>query len=169
MTVASTRTRYRPFLAAAGIATGALLGTACGGGTQFAEDGRVRIVSPRNLATVSTPVRLRWTDTAASGSPPLYAVFVDHLPVHPGQNLRSMAGTTCAGVATCVDMAWLNRHDVYLTNQPRLDLETLPILGTPKGERDVHEVTIVLVDAAWRRLGEAAWGVTFGLGRSPAP
>jgi hypothetical protein len=115
------------------------------------------------MATVSTPVHLRWITEVPAGTPATYAVFVDTLPVHPGQNLRSIAGATCASVATCVDIAWLNRHSVYLTSQPSLDLDTLPILGTAKGEQDVHRITIVLVNASWRRLGEAAWSVTFSL------
>jgi hypothetical protein len=154
---------FRAVLAVAAIACGTLFGTACGRGLQFAKDARVKIVSPHDLATVSTPVHLRWTTKIPPATSPLYAVFVDNLPVHPGQNLRSLAGATCAGVSSCVDVAWLNRHDVYLTTQPSLDLDTLPILGPAKGERDVHKVTIVVVDAAWRRLGESAWSVTFGL------
>jgi hypothetical protein len=148
------------------MAAGALAGGACGR-LQFAKDARLRIVAPVDMATVSAPVHLRWVGRIpsgdVSGGSAVYAVFVDALPVHPGQNLRSLAGPTCARVASCVDEAWLNRHYVYLTDHADLDLDALPILGTPKGERDVHKVTIVLVDSNWRRVGESAWSVTFGL------
>jgi hypothetical protein len=159
----------RPAARLAGVAFVALLATACGGGLLFANDTSVRIVSPRNLATVSTPVQLRWVTKILPASPLMYAAFVDILPVHPGQNLRSLAGASCSGVPGCVDLAWLNRHSVYLTSQPGLDLDTLPILGTPKGERDIHTVTIVLVDKAWRRSGESAWSVSFALRPTPKP
>ncbi|MHB8467796.1 MAG: hypothetical protein ACYDH6_20245 [Acidimicrobiales bacterium] len=151
--------QLRPAIAAAAM----LLATACGGGLQFAKDARVRVVSPRQLATVSAPVHLRWTTDMAAGRPVTYAVFVDALPVHPGQNLRSLAGARCAGVVGCVDVAFLNRHAVYLTTEPSLDLDALPVLATARGERDMHTVTIVVVDPDWRRLGEASWSVTFAL------
>ena len=157
-----SRTR-RAALAAAGLAVAALLGPACGGGLRFATDRRLTIDSPHFLQAVSLPVHLRWTARRAPSPPAKYAVFVDVLPVHPGQNLRAVAGSRCAGVPSCVDEALLNRHSVYLASEPRLDLETLPILGPPKGEPDVHQATIVLVDANWRRLGESAWRVSFVL------
>lgn len=137
----------------------------CGGGLQFAKDSRVRIVEPHQLATVTTPVHLRWVATARAS----YAVFVDSLPVHPGQNLRALAGPRCAGVVSCVDEAWLNRHYVFLASRPDLELDALPILATAKGERDMHTATIVLVDSTWKRLGESAWTVTFGLRTPVAP
>lgn len=147
----------------AGLAVAALLTSACGSGLQFAKDNRLTIDSPHDLQQVSLPVHLRWSAARPPSPTAQYAVFVDVEPVHPGQNLRSVAGTRCAGVASCVDEALLNRHSVYLARGPRLDLETLPVLGPPRGEPDVHQATIVLVDNDWRRLGESAWRVTFVL------
>jgi hypothetical protein len=154
----------RPTLAAAAviIAT-ALLNTACGDGLQFAEDTRVHIVTPHQLGTVSLPVHVRWTSTLPVSGPLEYAVFVDAHPVHPGQSLRSLADASCASVRSCVDEAFLNRHFVYLTHRPSVDLDFLPILDPAKGEPDMHQVTVVLVDDDWRRSGESAWRVTFEL------
>jgi hypothetical protein len=163
----------RRALAVIGATVGVLLITtlagACGNGLLFARDARLRIVAPRDMETVALPVHLRWTSTVAPSGDTRYAVFVDVLPVHPGQNLRAVAGPRCAGVPSCVDEALLNRHSVYLARAPRLDLDALPILGPPKGERDVHHVTIVLVDAGWRRLGESAWSVSFALRHRAGP
>jgi len=125
----------------------------------------VRITSPASLATVATPVHLRWTGASPPGAGASYAVFVDALPVHPGQNLRSLAGPACASAPGCVDLAWLNRHFVFLTTGNHVDLDALPILGTPVGDPDMHTATIVVVDGSWRRLGESAWTVTFSLQR----
>ena len=155
-------------LSAGGIVLAAVLSLAGCGGLEFRHDAHVQITEPASLARVTTPVHLRWTGTLRSGGRTFYAVFVDSLPVHPGQNLRSLAGPTCAGVRGCVDLAWLNRHFVFLTDRSQLDLETLPILGTPKGDPDAHTATVVLVNRDWQRLGESAWSVTFMLG-SPAP
>jgi hypothetical protein len=163
------RFRRQRTRAVVAIAVVALLGTACGNGLLFVKDERLRIVSPKNLATVSTPVQVRWTTHAPPSTELNYAVFVDALPVHPGQNLRSLAGAKCASVPTCVDIAWLNRHFVFLTAQPQLDLQALPILAAAKGERDIHKVSIVLVDQGWRRLGESAWSVTFDVQHPPGP
>ena len=150
------------------VAAAVLLTTGCGDGLLFAKDTRLKIVSPRASATVSLPVHLRWTTKVPQGSPLQYAVFVDVLPVHPDQNLRSVAGPSCARISSCVDVALLNRHSVYLTSRPSLDLETLPILGPPQGEPDVHQVSIVLVDPEWRRVGESAWSVDFVLRKERA-
>ena len=146
------------------LAATVMLANGCGDGLQFAKDERLTIVAPKNLATVDVPVHLRWTSTIAPANGDRYAVFVDHLPVHPGQNLRSMADASCASVRSCVDEAWLNRHFVYVTQRPSLDLEYLPILDPAKGEPEMHRVTIVLVDADWRRVNESAWRVSFELG-----
>jgi hypothetical protein len=141
-----------------------MLAGACGGGLQFAKDTRLEIVAPKSLAMVSAPVRVRWTSEIGMHRDLLYAVFVDHLPVHPGQSLRSMADASCASVRSCVDEAWLNRHFVYVTRDSSLQLDALPIKDPATGEPDMHQVTIVLVDGAWRRIGEAAWRVTFERG-----
>ena len=154
---------------AAGVVAGALLGSACGGGLLFAKDARVKFVAPRDGAAVTTPVHLRWVGDGAPRRDLTYAVFVDALPVHPGQNLRALAGPQCARVRSCIDLAWLNRHFVFVTNQPSLDLDTLPILGTAKGERDIHTATIVLVDSDWRRSGESSWTVSFDVRHRRAP
>jgi hypothetical protein len=162
-------TPIRWVFALVALAAEVLLNTGCGDGLLFAQDARLQIVAPKSLASVSTPVHLRWTSQIPAGSPLMYAVFVDALPVHPGQNLRSLAGPSCASVRGCVDVAWLNRHYVYLTSRLSFDLDALPILGTAKGERDIHKATIVLVNADWRRLGESAWSVAFDLRHVPAP
>ena len=169
MIVAPRRFCRRGRALAAALAVTALLGPACGGGLQFAKDSSLTIDAPRDLQGVSLPVHLRWTAKLPSRPQAQYAVFVDVLPVHPGQNLRAVAGSRCAGVPSCVDEALLNRHSVYLAREPQLDLQTLPILGPPKGEPDVHQATIVLVDANWRRLGESAWRVTFVLRHDASP
>ena len=160
---APPRLRLRRALVAVGIAAGAVLCTACGDGLQFADDARVSFISPHDLDAVSLPVRVRWTNALPAGSTLEYAVFVDDLPVHPGQSLRSLADASCASVRSCVDEAFLNRHFVYLTHEPAIELEALPILDPAKGEPDMHEVTVVLVDGDWHRSGESAWRVTFEL------
>ena len=150
-------------LLAVGLAAGAVLTAACGEGLQFVDDARVSFVSPRDFDTVTMPVHLRWTSDLPSNSSLGFAVVVDALPVHPGQSLRSLADASCASVRSCVDEAFLNRHFVYLTGEDSFELDALPILDPAKGEPDMHEVTVILVDRDWRRSGESAWRVTFEL------
>ncbi|HEX6395694.1 MAG TPA: hypothetical protein VFZ97_19855 [Acidimicrobiales bacterium] len=156
---------FRACVAAAGVAASALLIAGCGG-LNFSHDSRLSIIAPGSLSTVSTPVDLRWSGGLRAGSTAKYAVFVDSVPVHPGQNLRSLAGKVCAHAPGCVDVAWLNRHFVFLTGSHDLELDALPILGTAKADRDLHTATIVLVNSAWARVGESAWSVTFVLARA---
>jgi len=139
-----------------------MLVSACTSSPLFSEATAVRIVSPAELAVVQTPVALQWQ---ATNVPPgtRFAVFIDRVPVHPGQNLRDITDLSCRHTAGCPDAARLATYGVLLTSG---DSVSIPDVGQPSNltledEPAVHRATIVLVDPADHRLGESSYSVDF--------
>lgn len=138
----------------------------------FTQDHRLHIQSPKSLALVSTPLRLSWTMTgftvARAGSAPpskdagYYALFVDRAPVGPGQSLLTLADKNCRATPGCFNAQYLAEKGVYTTTSSSFTLEQVPALNSYQ-KVQVHEVTIVLMDTAGRRIGENEWYVDFRL------
>src|SRR4051812_15218727 len=101
----------RPWPAACAIA---LLATGCANDPLFKADHGVRIVAPRDLAHVTTPLTLSWQASSLPGKARQFAVFVDRAPVRPWQPLKAVAGDdrSCRESAGCPDAAYLRRHNV---------------------------------------------------------
>ena len=140
----------------AAVATALLSGGCSIHGLAFERDQRVKIESPANYATVSLPVHLYWT-----GHPSWrFAVFVDTSPMRPGGTLRDLARNDplCLRTPGCPDQRWLRDHGVYLTTGHSLTLSALQNFGNSH-TKDAHQVTVTLVDASDRRIGESAWSV----------
>lgn len=131
------------------------------------EDRRVKIMSPKDWATVTMPVTIRWEGSDVEGL--RYAVFVDRPPMKPGAPLRELAkdDDVCLARPDCPDKAWLENHNVYLPETESLTVPFLPDgrpLNRPEA-RDLHEVLIVLLDGDTRE-GEAAFRSRFYVDRS---
>ena len=112
-------------------------------------------------------MRVAWDapgiELGAVGGPARFAVFVDRAPIRPGQSLRAVGDDDCRRTPGCPDDEYLRERYVFLTCATSLTLDTLPAKSgtTRTGADDTHDLTIVLVDADGRRLGEAAWTVEF--------
>jgi hypothetical protein len=145
------------------------LAGACGGEGRlaFRQDDRVEIVQPDDEAEVELPVTIRWESDVPERSDggPYFAVFLDREPIAPGQSLRVLGDETCEKDPGCVDADYLRDRFVYVTDETSLELETVPLKSGSQrtGARDRHEAIIVLVDGDGRRIGEAAYRVTFGV------
>lgn len=144
-------------------------------GIAFRTDTRLSIVSPRDRATVTLPVTLRWDvrdfTVAEPGGPVqpdtgYFAVFLDSTPMPPGKPLRYVARTddSCREADGCPSEQYLNDRNVYTTTQTRLVLSRLPQTAAD-GKRERHRATIVLLDSQTRRIGESAFELTFDLDR----
>lgn len=151
-------------MGAAGAAALATL-AACGAiPRQLVQDSHVVIVSPRSMTTVATPVHLRWQ---ASGLPAgtRFAVFIDTYPLRPDASLRSLvpAGDPCLTERGCPNAAWLRTRGVLLTSAHQVEITDLPTPGGLESQSPlpVHQIVIVLVDAAGRRVGDMAYSVEF--------
>ena len=133
------------------ILIGTALSTSCGG-KLFRNDHRVEILTPEKYATVAQPLTVRWH--AKDFDPPddgRFLVFVDRDPQPPGQTTAYFRR---------------DRRDIHETTSTRLTIETFtPRPGANDSERNLHDVTVVLVDTRGRRIGESAGFVEFTVRR----
>lgn len=134
--------------------------SACGlSGLSFVQDRRVHIVTPANRAAVTMPVTVTWTARDFAGT---YAVFVDRTPQAPGRTLASLVDHEpgCRKADGCPDVAYLAARDIHTTTTGAFTVEHVRPVGN-KHSHPLHEVTIVLLDAGGRRIGESAFRVEF--------
>lgn len=119
----------------------------------FRQSDRVQIVTPADHATVREPVTVSWD--VKDFSPPRdgsFAVFVDRDPMPPGEGL-----------------GYFDPHDrdgIHILTATSLRLPALGRLaGVDPAEQDHHDVTVVLLDAQGRRIGEYAAYAEFTVDR----
>lgn len=148
------------------VALFAVLLNACSG-LAFIRDTQLRIVYPRNYSTVNLPVTIRWVDHGAPARTTL-AVFVDEIPIPPGQSVRYLAqqDPACLTTPGCPNRTWLLQHGVHLVSKGGRSL-TLPYLfnnGNPN-VKDLHRITIVMFNHARYRATEASFSVDFFVNR----
>ncbi|HVE98138.1 MAG TPA: hypothetical protein VNA12_03065 [Mycobacteriales bacterium] len=168
------RTARRALAAGLGLA----LLTGCGfstTGLSFSDDDRLEILEPEDREQLRLPVTIDWTidDFEVTGpgrgsgdDEGYFAIFVDQAPVPSGKTLRHVArkDKTCRPADGCPDEEYLAARQVFTTTETRYVLETLPRTAR-EGRREFHEITVVLLDADGRRIGESAWYVRFELKR----
>ena len=127
-------------------------------GVAFRQDDRLSFVSPGDRDEVSLPVTIEWEvedfDVPEDGS---FAVFVDRAPQPPGKTLSWLArdDDACRAADGCPDTEWYTERDIYPTTATELTIERLPARSDDR--RELHEVTVVLVDGEGRRIGETGW------------
>jgi hypothetical protein len=141
----------------------------------FRVDHRLHFTAPKDRALVHEPVTLRWTmrdfTVQARGTAPptrqagYFVIFLDQAPVKPRQTLEAVAhgDRTCEVDPRCPDAAYLHQHLVYPTTKTSYTLRLIPNLADIGDDTQLHDVTIVLLDTAGRRIGEAAWHTSFKL------
>lgn len=159
-----TRRGLLPTLALAGV----LVTSACAfDGLAFVQDTRLAISAPTPRETVELPVTVTW-ETTEDVLPPggAYGVYVDGRPQPPGEPLSWFAidDDACERDPTCPDEDYYRRRDVHVTDRGSFTIEQLPTTSDD-GRRERHEVTVVLLDAETRRIGESAWSIEFELER----
>ena len=169
----------RRLLATAALAAGtAMAGAGCGTSQMaFTQDHRLHFTAPHSRALVAVPVTVRWAvdgfDVAPAGSARpstghgYFAVFVDRAPVRPGQSLSVLADPACKKTPGCFNAQYLAGKGVYTTTATTLTLTSVPSLASYE-KTPLHEVTVVLMDTAGRRIGESAWYLDFRMGKRAA-
>ena len=158
--------RRAPLVVAVVVAT-ALLTSGCAvRGIAFREDDRLSFVSPGDRDEVTLPVTVTWEvedfDVPDDGS---FAVFVDRAPQPPGKAIEWLArdDDSCRAADGCPDAAWFAERDVFPTTETSMTIERLPARSDDR--REFHEVTVVLLDAEGRRVGETGWTLEFQVER----
>jgi hypothetical protein len=144
-------------------------------GLQFSQDERIAFEEPGYREKVRLPLTVRWTvekfevtgptDTAR-GDAGYFAVLLDVDPLPAGETLRYYArdDRACRPDAGCLDAKYLAERRIHTTTDTKLvvaELGPAPGIDVENGDRDLHEVTIVLLDGKGRRIGESLWTQTF--------
>jgi hypothetical protein len=161
--------RSRVFHLIAAVTCALLVGPACGAdGLLFRKDQRVRIEVPARNEKVRLPLTVTWglrdpADATGIGS---YAVFFDNDPQPPGKTLAHFARNdrACERTPGCPDLDYFAQRNIFVTEQPRLTIERLrpaPGVNLSRGERDRHEVTVIVLDREGKRASEASWSRPF--------
>jgi hypothetical protein len=150
-------------------------------GLAFRVDDRLTFTSPEDRSTVLLPVVIDWDirdfevvapGAAARPGEGYFAVFVDRAPMPPRKSMRWIFRNdedcrAADGCPTEVDLASIG---IYTTTETRLVLEQIARPPTRDDEEEDddperHRVTVVLLDAAGKRIGESAFQVEFDLER----
>lgn len=134
-----------------------LVGPACGvRDLSFVQDDRVHDLRPRPGELVRLPFDLTWSTRGFDGR---FAVFFDTAPMKPGQGLDALVpkDDPCRTEPTCPDVAWLAERGVFVTEEGRLRIETLPDRRKNNRSKDRHEVVVVLLDGDSTRVGESTF------------
>jgi hypothetical protein len=135
-------------------------------GLSFVQDDRLSLQTPSDGARVSLPLRVSWsvkdftitgpTGQAAAGAG-YFGVFVDRPPPTPGDTVESLVRNdrSCKAIPGCPDAEFLAHRGAYTTTATDFVLDRLPNISTDD-EHGAHDVIVVLLDGAGRRIGESA-------------
>jgi hypothetical protein len=141
-----------------------LLSAGCGFTSRaFTIDRTVQILSPRDQQTVGLPFSLTWTSRKPGQA---YLIVFDAPPMAPHRPLLALVrpGDPCRNNPRCPDAAWLASHDMYVTVEPRLQVDHITDTRRAHSPEN-HTVTIVLLDQAGVRINEAAFRTSFTVHR----
>jgi hypothetical protein len=158
------RTRSSAVLAVAAVL--ALAGCDVGR-LNFEQDHRLHFEQPADRSDVRLPFTLRWR---FAGAPPAgYAVLLDQSPPPPGKTLAWIVrhDRGCTPAAGCPNPAYLAGRGAYRTSGPALTLRAVTKDRVIHNGSEHHTATVVLLDAAGRRVGESFWSREFVLRRAP--
>lgn len=125
-------------------------------GLAFVTDDRISFRTPKESSKVKLPFTIAWDAEEYEGS---YAVFLDHSPMRPGEDLLSLVpdDDPCRDKPVCPDTEWLNERYIFLTDERRLEIAQLRDRRSSSRASDRHQVTIVLIDGSGKRSGESAF------------
>lgn len=148
-------------------------------GLSFVRDDRVTITTPVDRARVELPVTIRWEvedfrvtgpvpDRSASDDAGYFGVLLDRSPPPPGETLGWLIqdDLVCKADPACPNDDYLARRDIFSTTETSFVIREVPPPAANERTRQFHEVTVILLDGAGRRIGESAFSVEFELPRS---
>lgn len=159
------------------VAVVVVLGACSFDGLSFRQDRRLSFTSPHDREEVTLPVTVEWEiddfeivdpgdQAQATPGQGYFAVLVDQTPQPPGEPLKWFAGDddSCKRDPGCPDEQYLANRGVHTTTDTSF---TIDALSQPSNEnrREMHEVTVVLLNAEGVRIGESSWTVEFEVDR----
>ena len=146
-------------------------------GLAFRIDDRLTIEAPEQRSELTLPVTVRWSikdftivDPGSGGTAAkdtgYFGVFVDKTPQPPGKTLAWVArkDRSCRPSDGCPDAEYLAARNIYSASDTSITFDQLP-RPSDKNKKERHNVTIILLDADGRRIGESAFYVEFTVDR----
>ncbi len=144
-------------------------------GLAFEQDHRIEFVDPEYREQVTLPFTIRWRvqdfeitgpGGQARNDAGYFQVVFDKQPQPPGEDLEYFArdDITCMRSDTCPNRQYLAQRGIYTTTETTFTVKHLPPapgVQLERGEPDIHEVVLVLLDAQGRRIGESSWWNAF--------
>jgi hypothetical protein len=144
-------------------------------GLQFSQDERISFVTPGYREKVTLPLTVEWTVKDFNVTGPTsktqedagyFAVLLDVDPLPVGETLSYYARDDrgCRPDSGCPDKSYLADRRIHTTTKTRLRIARLPTapgIDLDNGDRDLHEVTILLLDGRGTRISESLWTQTF--------
>lgn len=160
----------------------AVLVSACSTtGLSLVVDDRLTFVQPEDREVVTLPVTIEWrmedfevTRTPAPGESGddrrdrgYFGVFIDRTPQPPNEPLEWFArdDEACERDPQCPDEEWFATRGIHTTTETSFTIDLLP-RPADSDRRELHEVTVVLLDPSGARIGESAWTIQFEVERS---
>lgn len=127
-----------------------LISSGCGN-LLFRQTHRITVLTPNNYSTIREPVVVSWkVRDFLVGQDGTQVVFVDRSPMPPGRTIEHFER--------------LDREGIFQTDNSSIRFDVLsPVMSNASSERNHHEITIVLLDRAGRRIGEEAGFVQFNI------
>ena len=144
-------------------------------GLAFVRDDRVEIVEPSYREALDLPATVDWEIndpdlTAQIGDDILFGVYLDIDPQPPDESLDYFGRDDPACKPPgCPDEKYLRQLGIYTTSETEMSWQQMPIapgVDLERGQSDVHEVNLVLLDRSGNRIGESAWHIVFEIERT---
>lgn len=146
-------------------------------GLSLMVDDRLTFVAPEDGQAVGLPLTIDWQiedfeigrtpqPADASVDRGYFAVFVDRSPQPPGEPLTWFArdDEACRRDVGCPDQAYLEARGIHTTTDTSFTIDVLPRPADDR-RREMHEVTVILLDPDGERIGESAWRLRFEVDR----
>ncbi|MBI4932731.1 MAG: hypothetical protein HY828_02560 [Actinobacteria bacterium] len=129
------------------------------GDLSFRQDVRLSIVDPADRSDVAQPFEVRWTLRDPRPNELQFAMLVDQRPPRPGQSIESLLPDEVRDSTRCdaaCRTAALAARGVTVTTDTASVVERLARRhGVSAERRRRHEVSVIVLDADLRRVGEA--------------
>ncbi|MFN2595093.1 MAG: hypothetical protein ABR579_09430 [Actinomycetota bacterium] len=144
-------------------------------GLAFEQDQRLQFEAPSYRQKVNLPYTIRWSmsdfqvtgETGQSAeSSGYFEVLFDTGPQPPNEGVDYFArdDRSCVASDGCPDRHYLAQQGVYTTTDQFFRVHHLapaPGVDLSRGQPDIHDVTIVLLNGAGKRIGESSWTTSF--------